>query len=79
MFKDINISSKRQKQEMTWISGCFCTAFIINIIAIIVYQTQWIEIFTQLLWVLVISVLLYILSILGRLLAYTMKKLFVRK
>jgi len=59
--KDILITGKRQKKELIIFSICFLTAFIINIISIIVYGTQWKELWTYIGYVFTISIFLYVL------------------
>ncbi|MDR2915553.1 MAG: hypothetical protein LBV74_12090 [Tannerella sp.] len=74
--KDLHISAKRQKSELKWFAACFCIAVLINVSSIIIYKTPWSEVFTQLLWVLVIACILYALSIAFRLVIYMLKRLF---
>ena len=45
--KDIVITSKKIKRERNIYILCFVLAFIINIIAIIVYARPWVEMFSQ--------------------------------
>ena len=45
--KDLVISGKRVKTELLIALGCFICAVLINIICIIVYHSQWHEIFSQ--------------------------------
>jgi len=52
--KDIIITSQKIKRERNIYLICFLLSFAINIIAILVYTRPWIEIFTQLGYVLVI-------------------------
>jgi hypothetical protein len=74
--KDLHISAKRQKSELKWSAGCFCVAILLNILSIIMYKTLWSEIFTQLLWVLIITCALYVVSVFVRVIFYFIKKLF---
>ncbi|MDR1814514.1 MAG: hypothetical protein LBR18_06660 [Tannerella sp.] len=60
--KDITITAARQKTELKWIAGCFVAAILLNVAAIIAYKTPWSELFSQILWVLVITIILYALS-----------------
>lgn len=53
--KDIIITSQKIKRERNIYLICFLLSFAINIIAILVYTRPWIEIFTQLGYVLVIQ------------------------
>ena len=68
--KDILITSKRQKAEIFWLIACFGIAELINIISIIFYDTSWSELYTQFLWVLIITCLLYAVSIAFRVCLY---------
>ena len=53
--KDIIITSKKLKQERNIYLLSFLLAFIINVIAIIIYSRPWIEIISQIGYVIVIS------------------------
>ena len=59
--KDIIITSKRIKKELYILLGCFIVAFAANIIAIIIYKTSWVETFSQIGYVVVITLYLYVL------------------
>lgn len=74
--RDLYIPVKRQKTELKYIIACFCAALLMNIVAIIIYKTSWSEIFTQLLWVLIIACALYVVSVILRVLYYIIKRLF---
>jgi len=60
--KDLVITSKRVKKEFCIFSVCFVIAFIINVIAVTTYKTPWSEVFTQIGYVIIIAILLYLLS-----------------
>jgi len=77
--KDLVISSKRLKKEILIIAICFIVASIINIISVIIYKTPWYEIFTQIGYVLVITLVIYFMVILIRAIVLLIKKMFVRK
>lgn len=51
--KDIIITSKKLKQERNIYLLSFLLAFIINVIAIIIYSRPWIEIISQIGYVIV--------------------------
>jgi len=74
--KDITISSKQQKIELIWLSACFVTAVLINVFSIILYKTHWKEMYTQILWVLLIFCVLYALSVGIRICIYLIKRRF---
>ena len=73
---DILLTAKRQKQEMKWFAACFCAAILINVFAIIIYKTLWSELFTQFLWVILITCFLYAVSVGIRIAFYLIKRLF---
>lgn len=68
--KDIHIPVKRQKLEIKIFCACILLAYLMNIISILSYRTEWSELWTQSLGMLVIACILYGLSILLRLLYY---------
>ena len=72
--KDIIISVKRQQTEITLFCVCLLIAVALNIHAIIAYNTVWSELWTQLLWVLVIGCGLYGLSVVFRLLVWGIRQ-----
>lgn len=72
--RDFLLTAKRQRKEgLIWLI-CLLIAFVLNIASIIFYGTEWKELYTQLLWVLVISIGLYALSLLIRLPFYLLRK-----
>lgn len=71
--KDIIISTKRQKTEVILFCVCLLLAVLLNMYAIIAYNTEWSELWTQLLWVLVIGCILYGLTIVVRLIVYSIR------
>ena len=74
--KDICIPAKLQKSEIKWLAISFCMAFLINIVSIIVYDTSWSEVYTQILWVFILMAALYAVSVVLRVLLYMIKRLF---
>lgn len=65
--KDIIISARRIRLECFIALSCFLTAFILNIYAVVHYDRSWVELFSQLGFVVVIAVVLYGLLTLLRL------------
>ena len=59
--KDIVFTPKRQKKELRIFGMCFIIAFLMNLIAIIIYKTSWIEIISQIGYVFVIAVVIYLI------------------
>jgi hypothetical protein len=74
--KDFVISARRQKTEMKWLAGCFCAAFLLNVLSIVIYKTSWSEIFSQLLWVFIIFLILYVATCALRIICYVIRRLF---
>lgn len=74
--KDLIITSGRLKKEMIIISSCFTTAFLINVAAIIMYKTPWHEMFTQIGYVIVITIVLYLVVAFFRLISVGIIRLF---
>jgi uncharacterized membrane protein (DUF485 family) len=64
--RDINISAKQQKIELRWLLGCFCFAFLLNFTAILLYETSWTELYSQIFWILIITFGLYFATFLLR-------------
>lgn len=77
--KDLVISGKRVKTELLIALGCFICAVLINIICIIVYHSQWHEIFTQIGFTVLVAIVLYVLLLLIRLLVLLCKKIFAKR
>ncbi|MDR3309025.1 MAG: hypothetical protein LBS80_03640 [Tannerella sp.] len=59
--KDIIITSQRQKAELRWLAASFGLAFLLNLAAIIIYKTEWSELYTQILWTLALTIVIYAL------------------
>jgi glucan phosphoethanolaminetransferase (alkaline phosphatase superfamily) len=76
--KDIIITSRRLKKEIYILSTCFIIAFLINIFSIITFKTPWYEIFTQIGYVLVITLISYLLVAIVRVIAILIKKMITR-
>jgi len=74
--KDITISSRRIKKELTLLLACFVIASLINIAAIIIYNTPWLEVFTQIGYVLLLTILLYLILFSFRLIMRSLKEIF---
>ncbi|MDR2058137.1 MAG: hypothetical protein LBP83_07665 [Dysgonamonadaceae bacterium] len=74
--KDILFTVHQQKQEIKWFCACFAASFILNIISIIIYRTEWKELWTQIVWVIFIGIGFYVLSVFLRLIARIVKWFF---
>ena len=77
--KDIIITSKKLKQERNIFLLSFLLAFIINVIAIIIYSRPWIEIISQIGYVIVISFFFYLILWIPRGILSVLIRLFRRK
>lgn len=73
--KDIVLTVKRQKTEIKIFCVCIALAYLMNIIAIITYGTSWSELWTQSLWMLILTCIFYGLSIFLRLLYWGIRRL----
>ena len=58
--KDTVITAKRKKTELLTLLACFGLAFLLNVGCIIYYQTPFYEMFTQIGFMLVITLGLYL-------------------
>ena len=76
--KDIIITSKKLKQRNIFLLS-FLLAFIINVIAIIIYSRPWIEIISQIGYVIVISFFIYLILWIPRGILIFLSHLFRRK
>ena len=59
--KDIVITAQRVKREWLTVFVCFIAACLVNLGAIIGYSRPWTELFSQIGYVVAVTVLLYIL------------------
>ena len=77
--KDLVISGKKVKKELLIALGCFICAVLINIICIIVYHSQWHEIFTQIGFTVFVAIALYVLLLIVRLIILACRKIFCKR
>lgn len=77
--KDILLSVKRQKTEIKIFCSCIVLAYLLNITSILIYNTEWSELWTQSLWMLLLSCAFYGLSIVLRLLFFGFRYLIAKK
>ncbi|MDR1747348.1 MAG: hypothetical protein LBR49_08800 [Tannerella sp.] len=76
--EEIRITVKRQKKELRWLCGCIIVAFLVNVYAIMAYQTSWTELWTQLIWVGCIGTGLYVITLIIRCLLKGIKQLLIK-
>lgn len=77
--KDSIISAKTKKRELNIFIIAFVVAFILNIISIIAYNTQWIEVVSSLHYVLLFAIVLYIIQGIIRLIIWGIRQLVSRQ
>jgi hypothetical protein len=73
--KDSIISAKTKKRELTVFIIIFIASFILNIISIISYNTDWIEVLSALHYVLIFAVVIYFLQGVIRLIIWGITRL----
>lgn len=74
--KDITISVKRQKTEIVYLLISFLVAFCLNILGIVIYNTEWKEIYSQLPMVFALGLVVYAILALIRFLICKLMKAF---
>ena len=74
--KDLLITGSRQKTELLFLLGSFILAFCLNICGIIIYHTAWKELLTQWFPMLALTVVIYFLILLIRLILFGIIRLF---
>lgn len=60
--RDLIIKGKHQKTEIVVLALCFLLAIALNAGAIVIYKTQWKELYTQLHVIILLSLFLYLLT-----------------
>jgi len=68
--KDVVIKGKWIKRELILLAVIFLLAVIVNIIGIVKHDTRWIEMLSQMHVVLILTLLVYALIWLGRLIIF---------
>lgn len=76
---DITISAKRIIREVIVFLVCFVLGILLNFIAIIIYKSSFTELLSSLHYVLIFSLVLYVVSIIIRLLIAPVKYLLIPK
>ncbi len=72
--KEIIITPKQLKKELLYWLYAFGLANILNIYSIIKYQTNWMELFTQIGYVFVLSIIIYLLLVFIRMIVRILKR-----
>ena len=77
--KDIVISGRFVRREIIIALSCFLLSFCINVGSVIAYTKPWVEVFTQIGYVVVIAVVFYAILLFFRIIYWIIKKLLTRK
>jgi cytochrome b len=77
--RDVIIKATRIKIELLTLLVCFVVANLLNVYAILTFKTSFSELFTQLGYVFIFSVVLYLLWSLLRVIFYLIKKYLITK
>ena len=73
--KDLTITGKRIQSEIKILIGCFILAVILNIYAIIKYNSGWGELFTQLHIEVLLSIVIYFVTGVIRIVIISIKRI----
>lgn len=74
--RDTVITAKAKKRELKFFGISFIIAFLLNILAIIIYHTEWKELYTQLWTIVELSVVIYAILVVIRLIVIGIARLF---
>lgn len=65
--KDTIITQNRKKTELLIVLACFIAANLLNVFSIVCYGTEWVELITEMGFVVCVAVVLYVLTVVARL------------
>lgn len=77
--KDIVVTAARLRHERNFYLVCFLLAFLLNLVAVVCFDRPWTELISQIGYVVVISVVLYLLLWIPRLLVAGARRVFCKK
>jgi hypothetical protein len=77
--KDLVISGRRITRELWIYAGCMLAALGVNVYAIVVFDTRWMELFTTLHITLAVAAIFYAVLALLRIIAFLGMRIFRRK
>ncbi len=77
--KDTVITARAKKRELKFFGISFIIAFLLNILSIILYHTAWKELYTQLWTVVELSVIVYAVIVVIRLIVIGVARLFGKR
>jgi hypothetical protein len=77
--KEIIISVQQQKREMFFLAVSLTIAIILNILGILIYETPFTEFFTELPYVVVITMFIYAVTVVVRLIIHFVKSIINKK
>ena len=75
--KDIQFTVKQQKREIYYILACLLLAVLFNVFAIISYDTEWKELYTQWFTVILLAIIFYFLVTICRLIFWLISEKFI--
>ena len=64
--KDLTISGKRIRMELSWLLVSLALAFVLNIYSIVKFKTSWTELITSLHIIVLMSLIIYVLLLFFR-------------
>ena len=76
---NINVTPQQQKREWKIFLACFIIAFLLNVYAVIAYESPAWELITSIFYVLVFAIVLYGVFALLRILFYLIKTIFQKR
>lgn len=76
--KDIIISERIVRRELKVLACCFVAAVLVNIVAIVMYDRPWTEVFSMIGYEVVISIVLYLAFTLIRVVVFLCRIAFSR-
>lgn len=74
----ITITAKRVITELKIYGSCYLLAMLLNVVAIISYNTEWKELYTQIFWLAIIAAVMYAVTV-GVRIAFHLFKRFTAK
>ena len=77
--KEIIITSKKIRKELRVIGVLLCITFIVNVFAIVWYKTSWTELYSSFFYLLTLSLVLYLILGVLRLILFLSKKMMGQK
>lgn len=76
--KDIIITQKNIKKESIFLLGSLMAAILLNVYAVLKYNTDWSELYTQFHIILLLSVVIYVLIVLLRIIVSLVSRIIIK-